>query len=962
MVKKQIRISVKEERILSDLNWVQKESKIMALRILGNLASIMLIFPIAFAISQETSTVARIIGDTPQDMIDQLDAGRLSLQNVSVFSDEQLIMESMGGGRALELNRTMTLKFPGKANINFQTVGSSPGTDFWSWDDVSKSKSSLLIIESKGNVEEGKVVSKSPDWFDKKWPLLELDSNLVIFDSSYAGASLPKQESFVQPAMIAPTAFADHNFVDAFACALENNDLGTVYRNARNNYYRQRGSGLGLMSYELYGNPLVNMSIPNPTNCEGLYYDESIISGSLYYNTLLRLDEYLVQNRGNHSLLVLNNTGLSYEYDELVLPYIIKTTEFPLGTVVENLTYMFSDPINVTVEALPSWDGELVNRTCISDRQDASISFTAGFSGINDLVTARISPAEVINCTEGRLRLWRGINYSIKYEPYSPVMIESIGHPDSALPDSIVQITASLKKMTLEDTVNGTLTIHLQGEVIAENDISLSEPEQNFSLDIRSIGEEGINDYELRFRQGNNSKTSMLFSIETKLVELNMVMMENRAELEIKSGVNVTVLDYLVNGGSILQSGSRQAFGDSVLSYIYTGLSRENISYDVIFDVIYEGNKRTMSGQIATNHPPILHPIDDISSGHAELIVINASASDEDNDTLIFSINDSRFTQEQNIFWWRGYPVGEYMVEVSASDGIQSTSQDVAINVTDGCHPNWLVNWSACEKDDKQQGTWYDNNNCSKAFLDYNDDGAVGMDEINFIRDCFGKPFEAECLKADLNHDGRASISDLAVARGLFGYPTNSFWTFIGCNYCIPSWYSYNSSCKDDFYKTTFVYNNSCCAITWLSSDCNKPADAVVPCTYTFNLSLRKGWNLVSLPLRVKNPLRSITGKFREALSFAEGRWLNVSTPNETTGFWINMEEDTILTITGEKVKNISFPSSGIVSYPRLDESNVSGFFNKTVYFYNGTWQSYVPGRMHNSLATLKPGQGYWIS
>ena len=120
---------------------------------------ILLLLPITLAISQETSTVARIIGDTPQEMISQLDTGSIFLDSASVYSDEKFIPESMGGGRAADLNRTISAEFP-KASMNFQTIGSAHGTDWWRWDDVQKSRSGLLIIESKGSVEDGKVISK----------------------------------------------------------------------------------------------------------------------------------------------------------------------------------------------------------------------------------------------------------------------------------------------------------------------------------------------------------------------------------------------------------------------------------------------------------------------------------------------------------------------------------------------------------------------------------------------------------------------------------------------------------------------------------------------------------------------------------------------------------------------------------------------------------------------------------
>ena len=101
---------------------------------------------------------------------------------------------------------------------------------------------------------------------------------------------------------------------------------------------------------------------------------------------------------------------------------------------------------------------------------------------------------------------------------------------------------------------------------------------------------------------------------------------------------------------------------------------------------------------------------------------------------------------------------------------------------------------------------------------------------------------------------------------------------------------------------------------------------------------------------KVRQPLEDIRGKYSDIISQV----------NETFGFWINMHEDQLLTVKGRKVLNISYPSYGLVGYPNLTESSAA-IFNSTVYAYNGSWQSYVPGRKSNSLQNLKPGYGYWI-
>ncbi|MBU2633695.1 MAG: right-handed parallel beta-helix repeat-containing protein [Nanoarchaeota archaeon] len=83
------------------------------------------------------------------------------------------------------------------------------------------------------------------------------------------------------------------------------------------------------------------------------------------------------------------------------------------------------------------------------------------------------------------------------------------------------------------------------------------------------------------------------------------------------------------------------------------------------------------------NNPPILEPIQNITINQTDLVIITVIASDPDNDTLYYYINDSRFEQNGNNFTWQteSGDAGNYNVLVTVSDNNYDVSQEVGITV-----------------------------------------------------------------------------------------------------------------------------------------------------------------------------------------------------------------------------------------------------------------------------------------
>ena len=83
------------------------------------------------------------------------------------------------------------------------------------------------------------------------------------------------------------------------------------------------------------------------------------------------------------------------------------------------------------------------------------------------------------------------------------------------------------------------------------------------------------------------------------------------------------------------------------------------------------------------NRKPVLETIEDITAKETDKIVIQLKAQDLDGDEVSYSIDDKRFAQDGNTFTWETTydDAGEYTFTVSASDGVETASQEVKVTV-----------------------------------------------------------------------------------------------------------------------------------------------------------------------------------------------------------------------------------------------------------------------------------------
>ncbi|GEM_PF-2551470 len=93
------------------------------------------------------------------------------------------------------------------------------------------------------------------------------------------------------------------------------------------------------------------------------------------------------------------------------------------------------------------------------------------------------------------------------------------------------------------------------------------------------------------------------------------------------------------------------------------------------------------------NRQPVLEHFGDINAKETDKIVITALATDDDKDSISYSISDRRFAQENNVFIWQtDYDsAGSYDVTVSASDGTDTVDQPFKVDVANVNRPPMIV-------------------------------------------------------------------------------------------------------------------------------------------------------------------------------------------------------------------------------------------------------------------------------
>ncbi len=721
----------------------------------------------AISTSYETASVSRLVGNAPEDLINQLDTEELNLNHASYYPGYEVSKDCDA--------------FLGKKEAIEHMFDKSIIDIYWEYDDIETSKfepNELFIIESEGSIEGKNILASqrnsdiSPRDIEEWKDDFAKNNPLFIFDSDYAGIAIPNQDTYVSEltrysTFIAPTLTDSRKFTEAMICNIgDEKTIGNTFREARNTYFssiepsRQEAIGLTLNSYHLYGNPTAITTTPNYNRKELERYCGNLLGEK--EETPFGIQELEVQNikdnideivyiSGSKETVeeyeILNlaeGTNIYADY-ELVKPIIIKHHDLPLGATITDITYTFSEEETV-ISNIPEYKEGLVDRSCYENTEDESFETSISYKEDKQTVNLFISPLKMTDCNKGEFKLYKKVHYIIEYITPSPIYFDDLEYPIKTLPNNQFDLIVSLGYVK-NTALNGELELYQESNMIFQKEITSNIP--SIKIPLTSQDQEGIMRYTLKYVQDGEVLAETEFEVETRVLDYILEIPEmNKGKTDIKLKINNNKdsdINIKVNDNLLLDSKIQGGYNEFVLepglnefSYSYDNLLQSEKSYKLRFDMGYNNKQEVLNGLIVTNHKPIIEPISNIFIEEGEIALVDVSAYDPEEDNIEYSIDDQMFVQKDNIFTWQTQKgdAGEYSFTVTASDGYSESKKNFKVTVNEAKEGD--------SDDDEKPECTYDSDCGSNKFI-----GESSCSDGNIYRDYqTWECVDAECISS----------------------------------------------------------------------------------------------------------------------------------------------------------------------------------------------------------------------
>ena len=1018
----------------------------------------------AVTVSEETSSVSRLVGKSPEDIINQLDSQSINLNHASYYGN--YINENKD-----DLGTIGTL-FPYE-DAHYETGWWFNTINF----NIFKPQE-LFIINAKGEVTNKTISSTSQRTGSKITPtnvaswVTDFMSNypLFIFNSDYAGLAIPNKDSFIYELtryseIIAPTFHRSPSFTRALLCNLgDEKTLGHTFRTARNRYYqfadpsKAENLAITLMSYHLYGNPLAIVRTPEFDEeklmriCGNLYGGpqnddfQEIISTQSVSEPMFSLsysiqgtsepelnDEisrsitlnYDIEVEDNFDILFLTPGDVNLFHNEKVEPFVSFFEDLPRKAVVTNVDVTMTSPeslyLNIPLYDMNS-DDLLIESECIEQSIPKSYSVVPILKEDRQTVAIYVNPLEMVSCDDNHYRLYRNINYKITFVTPSPLYFDNVTHPERILPNTNFNLEAYLRYVQ-DSSLNGTIELYQDDAIIYQQE--LFSKIDSLSIPVTSVDTEKITRYSLKYIEDDEILSISDFVVQTRILDTSLSLPDeigNSAEVKLfvynhlSTSEFLEIKDNLIKDYEKLQGDTKVVNlnpGLNEILFNYNNLKKSDISYDLHYDLLYNGRRRVLHGSLITNNPPQIYLNQSKYSVRAgNTLEIHYEVSDPDGDDVLIDITGPIGLDGV----WETQPEdeGNYTFIISAYDGYEETRKHIYVTVEPyNRKPIFLTETEILSRELETVGLFV-------YAIDLDDDDITySVEDSRFVQ-VNDNLFEWE---TEIGDEGNYTI--LVIAYD--GYEESELLVNINVRRYIPpmslsgrivdvngtyieedstieayidgilyfssltnqSYYEIEIQADDpdfewktggnegdviDIYVDGILVENN---IVWqegVQETINLTLDK-----YFVTLDLEKGWNLISLPYQKFNP-SLLTDKGVKHIYHFDGLWktyvpelpfgLNTLRElNYSMGIWAYSDEVTQITFAGSRISSAEFELKegwNMIGYPFEEPMPVEDFLGDNITLVSeqlgdgwNEWFRDYP--QFSNLESMKPGRGYWV-
>lgn len=616
--------------------------------LLGLFVLMIIIVPAVLAqeISLEQTSVARLSGDSPEDIIHQLDAVELDLNHATYYSKNSPGTKWAKNRQVIESN----------FNSHYYESYGDVNTEYF------ESNEFLIVDDSKV-----KDLDYLQDDFEDHYPLF-----IYNVDEGLEEAQDLTRYSHI----IGTNHLASDEFLHSIICnAGGEKSLGHIYRESRNSYLQAIKGGffgtkdqpyLILKGYQLLGNPLSIIKTPNYSRSEIKEICKDFL-GKEETNFVLQSagPDIQLSYTANETFIDVNES--LFVYADMVLPVVSRSIEMPIDAIVTNVTYSYENPVVLNVSLCEDANATIEFRNVLEeDRQIGILNFY---------------PYD-ISCNE--LTLYQDIYYDIEYVSQNDLIID-VSVPERVNPGELFEVFTELKSGA---------TNYTSIEVVRDGNSLILLDEINFadaSIMILSEDEPGKYTYDVIFDlDGRIEKRSVDVFVESIIPSSYYEI--NGSDVTYKLIIDNYASSIPINISSELVGASQEELrsvnliqGKNQFSYSFNGLEKSQGSYELRFTIHLPDRTIVHTDSIVVNHPPQII-VDEVNTFRAGDFIVRNGTGGGQHQTIPVTIYDQdgdeiTFLQDIGVFQTGPGSEGNYTVNISVTDGYYVVVEEFIIEV-----------------------------------------------------------------------------------------------------------------------------------------------------------------------------------------------------------------------------------------------------------------------------------------